>query len=153
MTTIARQVAELQGLPIDELADRYTSLWDEVPAVRDKRWLYRRCAWKLQERAYGGLPPEAQEHLEELIGEIDTPLTGDAPPPRKRQPQRADGLTPGTTITRTWRGQELHLRVTETALELDGVPYRSLTAAARAATGSHWNGKLFWGLTERKRGS
>jgi hypothetical protein len=28
-----------------------------------------------------------------------------------------------------------------------GQVYRSLTAVAKAITGSHWNGYLFWGLT------
>ncbi len=61
--------------------------------------------------------------------------------------------SPGTVITRTYRGRELRLLVLSDGFELDGVHYRSLSEAARAATGSRWNGRLFFGLTERKRRS
>lgn len=59
--------------------------------------------------------------------------------------------TAGTVITRTWRGRDLRLVVLEDGFELDGVRYGSLSEAARAVTGAHWNGKLFWGLTQRTR--
>ena len=35
--------------------------------------------------------------------------------------------------------------------EWDGTVYRSLTAVANAVTGSHWNGRLFFGLTKRRK--
>ena len=82
--------------------------------------------------------------------------------PPERQPQRVvraavrsranPNLPPaGTLITRTYRGRELRLLVLDDGFELEGVHYRSLSEAARAVTGSRWNGRLFWGLTERKR--
>jgi hypothetical protein len=59
--------------------------------------------------------------------------------------------SPGTVITRSYRGRELRLLVLDEGYELDGVHYGSLTEAARAVTGSHWGGPLFWGLVQRKR--
>ena len=38
------------------------------------------------------------------------------------------------------------VRVLEDGFEYDGQPYGSLTAVARAVTGSHWNGRAFFGL-------
>ena len=35
--------------------------------------------------------------------------------------------------------------------EYDGQVYRSLSAVAKAVTGSHWNGHLFFSLTTAKR--
>ena len=35
--------------------------------------------------------------------------------------------------------------------EYDGEVYRSLSAVAKAVTGSHWNGHLFFGLTTQTR--
>ena len=65
--------------------------------------------------------------------------------------QRKPGtMKPGTTITRTWRGQEIVVHVRENGFEHDGVLYRSLSAIAKQITGAHWNGKLFFGLTPRK---
>ena len=41
--------------------------------------------------------------------------------------------------------------VLDEGFEYDGVVYRSLSAVATAITGSHWNGKLFFGITKRKK--
>ena len=75
-----------------------------------------------------------------------------APPKLAERPKRDPRLpAPGTVITRIYRGRDLQLHVLDDGFELDGVHYRSLSEAARAVTGSKWNGRLFWGLTERKR--
>ena len=42
--------------------------------------------------------------------------------------------------------------VTEGGFQWRDVEYRSLSALARAVTGTKWNGRLFFGLTGRKRG-
>ena len=59
--------------------------------------------------------------------------------------------SPGSTIVRDYRGQQLRLLVLGDGFELDGVHYGSLSEAARVVTGQRWNGPLFWGLRERKR--
>jgi hypothetical protein len=40
--------------------------------------------------------------------------------------------------------------VREDGFEYEGEVYRSLTAVAKAITGSHWNGHLFFALRKRK---
>ena len=57
----------------------------------------------------------------------------------------------GSTITREWRGRTLVVHVVEDGFEHEGVRYGSLSAVAFAITGTKWNGKLFFGLAERKR--
>ena len=57
----------------------------------------------------------------------------------------------GTTLTRVWRGNEIRTTRVEGGWEYDGVMYRSLSAVAKAVTNSHWNGRLFFGVTKRKR--
>ncbi len=54
-------------------------------------------------------------------------------------------------IVREYKGRELRLAVLDDGYELDGTCYGSLSQAARAATGSRWNGPLFWGLRKRNR--
>ena len=39
----------------------------------------------------------------------------------------------------------------EVGFEWNGAPYRSLTAVAKAVTGTHWNGKLFFGISQRRK--
>ena len=40
--------------------------------------------------------------------------------------------------------------VLDDGFEFEGKRYRSLTAVAKAATGSHWNGRHFFGLAPAK---
>jgi hypothetical protein len=60
---------------------------------------------------------------------------------------------PGTVLTRKYRGRQIEVKVLPNGFDYDGQVYRSLSAVATAVTGSHWNGLLFFGLTENKRGA
>ncbi len=55
-------------------------------------------------------------------------------------------------LQREWRGQPIRVEVTREGFVWNGETYRSLSAVAFAVTGAKWNGKLFFGLTERSRG-
>ena len=57
----------------------------------------------------------------------------------------------GTVLTRVYKGHEIRVVTLDDGFEYDGRVYGSLTAVAKAVTGQHWNGKLFFGLTKRKR--
>ncbi len=46
---------------------------------------------------------------------------------------------------------EAQREAVEGGYECDGVVYRSLSAVAKAVTGSHWSGRRFFGLTQRKK--
>jgi len=54
-------------------------------------------------------------------------------------------------LTRRWKGTDVRVVAVDGGWECDGVVYRSLSAVARAVTGSRWNGRLFFNLTERRR--
>ena len=50
-------------------------------------------------------------------------------------------------IPRMWKGRKYEVVVRgENKFELDGVYYTSLSAVARAITGTRWNGKIFFGV-------
>jgi hypothetical protein len=52
---------------------------------------------------------------------------------------------PGTVLTREYKGKLIQVEVLEDGyFEYEGVKYRSLSAVAKAVTGSHWNGYLFF---------
>jgi hypothetical protein len=153
MSTIAQQVRELQRLTPAELTERYIQLFGKPPRVRNKAFLQRQVAWKLQERALGGLSDHARARLDEIIAKLDVRL---APPePRARQATPRDEPRPpleGTTLTREWHGQQIRVEVRENGFEWNGTLFRSLSGIARAITGANWNGRLFFGLTKRVRG-
>jgi hypothetical protein len=151
MTTISQQLLELQSLNAAQLAERYAEFHGQPPRIKNRAFLLRRVAWKLQEREFGGLPDRARARLDELIAAIDLPLR-DPAPPRPRAMQRAESRGPmvGTTLIRKWRDTEIRVEVVENGFAWNGTIYKSLTAVAFAATNSRWNGKLFFGLTARR---
>ena len=153
MNDLAREIQELRGLSMNDLVNRYVELFGKTPRVKHREWLWKRCAWKIQEERYGGLSQAARRRLEEIIAEIDLPLVENQ---RRvsgllRGKRRAPEDKVGTVFTRTWHGREIRVQVVETGYEWDGVVYTSLSAVAKAVTGAHWNGRLFFGLTKRKK--
>ena len=53
---------------------------------------------------------------------------------------------PGSVITKDYKGKRITVQVLEDGFEYDGCVYKSLSAVAKAVTGSHWNGLLFFHL-------
>lgn len=149
MTDVLIEIDELRDMTTPALVARYTELYGRPPRSKNRTHLFKRCAWKVQERRYGGLSRVAKSRLEELMAEID--ITG----PQEQSSQRRSkpgGVAPGTVLLREWRGTEVQATALPAGgFEHDGVTYRSLSAIAKVVTGSHWNGRLFFGLTERKR--
>lgn len=152
MTDLKQEIESLRALPREALLERYEAEYGRPPRQKNRGWLWRRLAWKLHERRLGGLSETARRRLEELIAEIEIP-----PADVKRTvsgllvKKRPGGLAVGTVLTRTWHGRDLQCVVRADGFELDGVVHKTLSAAARAATGQKWNPALFWGLRDRKR--
>ena len=59
----------------------------------------------------------------------------------------------GTLLSRTHGDQTVVVKVLKDGFEYQGRRYRSLSAIARQATGTRWNGLLFFGLTKRRKGA
>ncbi len=151
--TVAREIAELRRMAVPELVVRYEAAFGKPPRVKHREHLWRRIAWKIQEQRFGGLSGAARRKLDALIAEIDIPLVAERRESEKR-PHRINGEPQvGTTLVRVWRDREVLATRTDQGWEHDGVVYRSLTAVAKAATGTHWNGRLFFGLTKRRERS
>ena len=55
---------------------------------------------------------------------------------------------PGTILTRKYKGRVLQVQVVRSGFEYDGQVYGSLSAVARAITGSHCNGFLFFRMSQ-----
>ena len=67
---------------------------------------------------------------------------------RKRAPAR---LIAGTRLCREWQGVEHIVTVLhDGGFDWQGRRYASLSAVARAITGTRWNGPLFFGLRSGK---
>lgn len=142
------QIAALQIATVPELAARYVDAFGHPPRSRNAAWLRKRLVHQLQVAAYGGLPRVAREALDKLMAEITIPNAAAATPPAP-----ADAAPrPNSVLMREWRGQQVRVLVADDGqFEWDGRRFGSLSAVAFAITGARWNGKLFFGLVERKR--
>ncbi len=160
-TNLIRRIHALRQMTVAELRCEWERLYNEPTNSRNKDYLYRRLAWRIQELQRGGLSRHARQRIDELAP--DSFVRARTPQPQRdasrasetsRKSQRDLRLpAPGTVIVKTYKGEELHLVVHDDHFELDGQSFRSLSEAARHVTGSKWNGKLFFGLTKRKRKS
>lgn len=65
----------------------------------------------------------------------------------------ADSRNPvvGTRLVREWDGVEHTVTVINDGFDWQGRKFKSLSAVARAITGTQWNGYRFFGLREARR--
>lgn len=94
ITSVAARVAGLPHLSMGDLWKLWDEHFDERPAHHHRVWLETRLAYKIQERAFGGLKPSLRKKLED-IGE-----TGLLPKQLRNDALR---LLPGTILTRITR--------------------------------------------------
>ncbi len=148
---IVEEIQELGTMSVPELVDRYEAVFGKPPRTKNRTWLWRRVAWKIQEKRFGGLSGAAMRRLDELIAELDLPLHGARVERGKLGGRRRRGDPPvGTRLSRTWKDQEIHVTAVDGGWEHEGVVYRSLSAVVKALTNSHASGPAWFGLTKRR---
>ncbi|MFL6727775.1 MAG: DUF2924 domain-containing protein [Sphingomicrobium sp.] len=136
------QIATLSGLTPAQLKERWRELYKREPPRRIGRSLLMRAiAYRVQERALGGLKPATRRLLKRIAEKprAEFPL----------KPARARVASVGTVLLREWRGIEHEVSVLERGVIYREQRYRSLSAVARVITGCRWSGPLFFGLRSR----
>lgn len=162
-STISKELAELEKMSAKELRCKYSELFGDESRSGNRQWLYRRCAWRLQELAQGGLSERARKRAMQIANDSDIRfipprnITPDKTKPRQTRPtdMKPNARLPivNTILTRKFKGQLHTVTVLSKGFEYDGETYQSLTAVAHAITGSHWNGYHFFrkALTNAKK--
>ena len=140
---VLRRLAALADATMADLKDQWSALFGAEPPPYSRKFLESRLAYRIQELAYGGLKPETVKRLDALGEQIDGK---NITLRRIRQEQRP--IT-GTRLLREWQGVEHVVTVQRDGFEWQGRPYQSLSAIARAITGTRWNGWTFFGLRAR----
>ena len=139
------RLAEIRTMDIVALKAMWRELFAAEPPPYNRRFLESRLAYRVQELAYGGLKPETLKRLAALAEELE---------PRSGTRSGDHRPIAGTRLMREWQGVEHCATVLADGYEYDGRPYRSLSAIARAITGTRWNGLVFFGLkSQQGRGS
>jgi hypothetical protein len=150
---VAREAAALQRLTLSQLRQRYAEVYAETTNAGNRVWLVKRILWRLQALSEGDLSERARQRAQELARDADLRLNPPAtltlpipaiPSPSPR-PQADDRLPPpGTILARPYKGRTLQVQVLTDGFAFEGHVYPSLSAVAKAATGSHCNGYLFF---------
>ena len=141
------RLAALQALPTAELKRQWRELFGTEPPPFNRPYLQSRLAYRVQELAFGGLKPETRARLEALGERLDG---GNVVLRRVRADSRP---LAGTRLLREHGGVEHAVTVLVDGFEWEGRPYRSLSAIARAITGTRWNGWTFFGLKSGRGGA
>ncbi len=154
---IRQQLAALAQMTSGQLKAEYLRLFGEPPRSRHKRQLIRRIAWRLQVQADGDIGRQARKRAGQLADlswlRLTAPRDGERRPVSSASRPRDHRLpAPGTVLRRTYKGHPVEVQVLDRGFEYQGRRFRSLSAVARAVTGAHWNGFLFFGLTHQSKG-
>ncbi|TXG82666.1 MAG: DUF2924 domain-containing protein [Sphingomonadales bacterium] len=145
MTRLDEQLAVLAAMPAARLRAEWRRLHrgQPLPEGLTASQLKRAIAWRLQEKAYCGLPParfrELDRLAEQLSAEGDIDVEG------------ARSLKPGTRLVRQWHGTVHCVTVLDEGFEFQERHYSSLTQIAREITGAAWSGPRFFGLKRKER--
>lgn len=142
--TVLAQVAALKTTSTPDLKKQWRKLFESEPPPYNRRFLESRLAYRIQELAYGGLKPETIRRLEALGEQLDG---GNVAIRKTRADERPIA---GTRLIREWQGVEHTVTVLKDGFEWQGRPYKSLSAIARAITGTRWNGWVYFGLKNMK---
>jgi len=153
--SLVRRLAEIMAMTTGELRAEFQRLSGRPTGSWNREWLRRKVSWLVQ---------ESERQKSDTVGVLTlVPEVCDRPrSPRLDAPiQVLPGRgvrdprlpRPGSVIIRPYRGLRLTVTVLDRAFEWNGQNYSSLSALASAITGTHWNGRLFFGLSRRKRGS
>jgi hypothetical protein len=110
----------------------------EAPRGMSRNFLVRSLAYRIQARALGDLDRKHKRMLDRLAeGDLSVIAVTNGP---------GMNLEPGTDLVREYKGEHHRVAVTADGFSCNGITYPTLSAVARAITGSNWNGYVFFGL-------
>jgi hypothetical protein len=151
---LVARLAEVQAWKTGRLRAELERLTGIPSRSWNRPYLIRKVSWLIQQEAR-----QASDTVDvpTLVTEVrDQPRSPRLDAPIQVLPGRGGRdprlPRPGTEIVRVYRGLKLTIRALEKGYEWNGLTYSSLTAVARAITGQHWNGPLFFNLRRRSRG-
>jgi len=158
---IDKEVALLQRMTVGQLREKYEEVWEEPTNIRNKQWLVKRIAWKMQANIEGDISQRARRRAADLACGTDIRTT--APKATKSvtkpagdtvtgfvQPEEDNRLPqPSSELERVYKGEKYVVLVLENGFEYDGAIYKTLSAVAKKISGQHCNGYHFFNLNKK----
>jgi hypothetical protein len=145
-TTVLARVVALTRMPVNDLKAEWRALFGTEAPNNSRGFLELRLAHRIQELTHGSVAREAAKLLNGLADEVH------GKPGRKSMIADSRNPVVGTRLLREWDGIEHTVTVMKDGFDWQGRKFKSLSAVARAITGTQWNGYRFFGLREGRRG-
>lgn len=143
MATPSEQLSALATMSPAQLRAEWRRVYRSPAPPLTPDLLLRNIAYRLQERALGGLPAATVSLLEKTARRLSHDEDFGQP---KRQ-----SLKSGTRLVRSWNGNTYSVLVTDEGFELGERRFTSLTHIAKEITGAHWSGPRFFGISGTTR--
>ena len=137
MNRLDDRLAGLATMSPVQLRAEWRQLYRAPPPAIGPTLLARGIAYRLQEKASGGLPVAQARELARLSKQAS-----------KGALEPEHGATPkvGSRLVRNWHGEPHQVLIRDDGFVYRDKLYRSLTPIARDITGSNWSGPRFFGL-------
>src|SRR5882724_786487 len=136
------ELDRLATMPIAQLRVRYRQVFrTDPPKAFGPDLLRRSIAYRIQEKAYGGLSRPAQRLLDQMMKAFAAKPNGKIVLPRR--------IKPGSVLVREWKGKSHRVMVLADGFAYDGEIYGNLSEIAGFITGTRWNGPRFFGLRSK----
>lgn len=140
------EIGRLPALSLFELRNRWKTLFGHLaPKSLRRNFLARAVAYQMQVEAYGGLSVATKRRLREIANAV---RTGDA-----NAMLGSNRIKPGTQMIRQWQNKTHTVTAVANGFEWNGRTYKSLSAVAKAITGTNWNGFAFFGIKRSPLGN
>jgi hypothetical protein len=122
-------LAELMGLNRNALLQRWQEIFGgHAPGWIQENLLREAIGWQMQAAKLGGLTAAERRQLRSVI------------------PSYSSQVFPGSRLIRVWQGETHQVTVLEDGYLYADKKWRSLSAIAKAITGTPWSGPVFFGL-------
>ena len=148
--SVLKQIADLHKLTYEELKERWATLYGGSPPAYNKTFIINRLAYRIQELAFGGVSDATRQRMRQILLANGFNETGCRLEGKRTATNSTNQPLPvlGTKIGREWNGRRHEVTIVTGGFEYEGKRYRSLTAVTKAITGTHWNGRAFFGLNK-----
>lgn len=131
-------IEDVVNMSYAELRTKFYSFFgDEAVCPLNVRSVRNRLIYKIQEMYLGGISADDMQLLSDISGQKELAVNSD----------KGTASTAVVHYVREWKGVKYDVtEISDSCYELDGKQYKSLSAVARAITGTRWNGKIFFGV-------
>ena len=142
---LTSELEQHRELNSEELRERWQTLFGAEPPPKLRSSLMAQAiAYRLQEKALGGLKPATLRLLERIADDAAARRQA-SPTPEKIL------LSAGTVLIRQWHGTKHQVTVLKDGFLYHAKRFHSLSQIARAITGGRWSGPLFFGLKSSRK--